>query len=128
MFADDAIPSNLFFKVVVKLLSVWEGKLVKLEPSPTNAFAVIVPLELILPEEVTLEPFTIRPSLPKVPIFTVSFEFTSKIGIPEISLTVNSVPSKESVIENSCPWLPWTSNIVLSPVEPDPCTMSLFLP
>jgi hypothetical protein len=75
----------------------------KLDPSPIKTFAVIVPDALIAPDDVTLDPFTIIPSLPNVPIFTISPESTSKIGIPEMSLTVNNDPERESVIENSCP-------------------------
>lgn len=40
-----------------------------------------------------------------------------------MSDTVNISPTKESVTENNWPWLPCTSNIVLSPVDPEPCTI-----
>ena len=45
----------------------------------------------------------------------MSSENTSIIGIPDISLTENNEPDKESVIENNCPTEPFT----LKTVEPD---------
>ena len=64
------------------------------------------------PPIVVCEPLTVIASSLNEPIFTVSFENTSKIGKPEISDTANKDPDKESVIENNCPWDPTTSNIV----------------
>ena len=66
----------------------------------------------------TEDPVTIKPSAPNVPIFTVSSENTSKIGIPEISFTLNKDPDRLSVTENNLPKLPSTENIV----EPEPDT------
>ena len=45
---------------------------------------------------------------------------TSNCGIPDLSLTVNNVPSKSSSNENIVPSDPITSNIV----EPDPSTVN----
>ena len=64
-----SIASSFDFKVFVKSLAVCAGKLVKSEPSPTNEFAVIFPLELILSEAVML-PAKVAPP-PSWCIFTL---------------------------------------------------------
>ena len=49
------------------------------------------------------DPETIKASVPKAPMLIVSLENTSRIGIPEISLTAKRDPESESVTENNCP-------------------------
>ena len=102
------VPSTSKLPLIIALPVYGNGSLeipVRLEPSPVNE-------PVNEPVIVALLPLTTIASLLNEPIFTVSFENTSKIGKPEISLTAKSEPERESVIENNCPWDPTTSNIV----------------
>jgi hypothetical protein len=48
-------------------------------------------------------PDTIKPSWLNVPSLTVLSENASRTGIPDMSLTANKDPDRESVIENNWP-------------------------
>jgi len=41
-------------------------------------------------------------------------------GKPAIVFTENKTPDKSSSTENKVPWLPFTVNILVLPVEPEP--------
>jgi hypothetical protein len=80
----------------------------------------LVSVEVPIFSKYTSDPTTFIASAPNVPKFTWSFENTSRIGIPEMSLTENRDPDKLSTTENNLPLSPSTENSV----DPDPLTFN----